>query len=420
MNNNPIIKICKIDSLTFASFAIKENVDLLGVHVLKEDDIGEHKELVDFIEKNNGRSIIVTKITKLELLKKIIEFYNPSGIQLHFEVDMSLVTTLRCSFPNLIIIGVITNNSKFLQFERICELHDYIIYDSSYLGGTNKKNDYILLEHFSEKLLNKTLLAGAISKERIMEIEPSKIAGYDIQSYFRNNSELNFKNLEYLCDLVKFPRKNKLSISLTDIPLCDIHHISSYYLNAHFEYHLDISNGSLYSSFNTKNKSIEEKQKFLSQLPFSAHLFLNNEKQIQVEIEKLENKFPLNLLRIFIQYYDGLNLNRFLNSNADVKIIPSVYYKDLTSFISKSFNSPFISIVVPNSDNKENIKIFIQTYLLNRPFFDNKEVWFDRNLDIEYIKRIKEHLGDNYNFIIGKGIVNDFSKINEIHEYLLR
>ena len=382
--------------------------------------IGEHKELVDFIEKNNGKSIIVTKIHQVKIIVKLIEFYKPSGIQLHFETNPSLILELKNTFPKLIIIGVITNHSTYLDFEKINELNDFLIYDTSYIGGTNEQSSYDLIDNFPTELKNKTLLAGAISFERINKLNLSNIAGFDIQSYFRNNSEYNFRNLDKVCDILKYPRKRKLSIGLTDISLDNIHYVSSFYLNANFDYHIDLSDGSLYTSFNTKYNGIDEKLNFLFQLPFSIHLFMSDNEEIKKIIEKLSNKFPLNLIRIFVQYYDSMDMRLISNSNSNIKIIPTVYYKDLSSFILKSFDFSFISIVVPGYDKKDHIETFFKMFISNIQYFKDKEIWFDRNINFEYIKLIKERLGNNYNYIIGKGIIKEFSKINEINEYLLR
>jgi phosphoribosylanthranilate isomerase len=413
-----IIKVCKIDSLSFASFAIKQNVDFLGIHILSNENIGEHKELIDFIKNNNGKPIVVTKIKDSEALGKLIEFYKPTGIQFHFEIQPELASTIKQKFPNLLLFGVITNQTRYLDFSFINTLHDYLIYDTSYLGGTNEKSSYTLYNSFPKELKAKTLLAGGITIERIIELNSLNACGYDIQSYFRTDSGLSFRNLDKVCDILKFPRKNMLSISLTDISLNEIYQASTYYLNSNMEYHLDFSDGFLYPTFVTIDKSIEEKQKYLTQLPYSIHLFIKSEKEIQDKIKILSQKYPLNLIRIFVQYSDNINENIYSSDN--VKIIPSVFYKDLLSFISKSIDSPFLSIIVPKPESKIKIANFLETFNSHREYFRNKEIWFDRNLELDYIELLKKNLGSDFNFIIGKGVINDWSKINTIHEHLLK
>ncbi|HEX5003254.1 MAG TPA: hypothetical protein VFW78_12230 [Bacteroidia bacterium] len=420
MKINNILKVCKIDSISFASFAMKQNVDFLGVHVLEVNNIGEHQELIEFIKAKNGKPVVVTKIQDADALQKIIKLYKPSGLQFHFEIQPQLATTIRNLFPNLLLFGVFTDKSQYLDFNSINELFDFIIYDTSYRGGTNEKNSYSHLGRFSQTLKAKTLLAGGITSEKIKELNSLQACGYDIQSYFRTDAGLSFKNLDKVCDILKFPRKKMLSISLTDISLNDIQQSASFYRNANLEYHLDQSLGSLYPSFITTSKSIEEKQQYLIQLPYSVHLFIKDENEIRGRIKKLTEKYPLNLIRIFVQYFEGLCKEIFTEQIADIKIIPSVFYKDLNSYFSQSINSVIVSVVVPKPENKDDIEKFVETFLSQRKNIEGKEVWFDRNLELNYIDLLNKKLGNDFNFIIGKSVINDWSKINYIHEHLLK
>jgi len=417
---NRVLKVCKIDSISFASFAVKQEADFLGVHVLEEINIGEHQELIEFIKASNGKPVVVTKIQDVNVLQKLILLYQPSGLQLHFEVQPHLVLIIRKLFPNLLLFGVLTNQSEFLDFNAINNLFDFIIYDTSYRGGTNEKNRYNHLEKFPQTLREKTLLAGGINSERIKELNSLQACGYDIQSYFRTDVGLSFKNLDKVCDLLKFPRKNMLSISLTDISLNEIQQSASYHLFANLEYHLDFSLGSLYPSFNTTSKSIEEKQQYLIQLPYSTHLFIKDTNDIREKIKKLTEKYPLNLIRIFVQYFEGMSKDIFTEQIADIKIIPSIFYKDINSYFSQSFDSQVLSVVVPNPESKADIELFVETFLSQKENFEGKEIWFDRNLEMDYIELLKKNLGNDFNFIIGKGVINDWNKINFIHEHLLK
>lgn len=445
MNNNQILKVCKIDSISFASFAIKQNVDFLGVHVLDNKNIGEHLELANFIKSQGGKAIIVTKIKVEAIVIELIKLYNPAGIQLHYEIEPQLVLKIRKRFPELLIFGVFSDESNFLDFSTIDKVFDQLVYDTSYVGGTNERNKYSYLEKFPESLRFKTLLAGGITCDRIKELNYLNAGGYDIQSYFRLNDGLSFKNLDKVCDLLKFPRKRKLSVSLTDIPLKDIKQVGSYYLDPMLEYHLDFSPGLLYTSFNTSTNSIEEKQQYLSALPYSIHLFLNDVDELNNKIKKLNEKYPLNIVRIFVQYsmdmskiffleklaYLSKTLNLFSkNSEAkydevlvrrtsDIKIIPSIFFKDLQYYLDQSIESSIISIIVPKPVDKDYVDKFISFFNAKKEIFKDKEIWFDRELNADYIKLLCERLGTDFNFIVGKEVVNDWNKINLIHEQLL-
>jgi phosphoribosylanthranilate isomerase len=421
----PIVKVCKIDSINFASYEIKQGVDFLGVHVLTENDIGKHKELTEFIINNSGRAIIVTKIESADVLERLIESYKPSGIQLHFDTKPLVTERIKKRFPNLILIGVITNQSKYLDFDVMNKLYDYLIYDCTYYNSESpyvkEMNDYRFLNSFSQKLQQKTLLAGKISIEKIMKLAHLNAGGYDIQSYFRSNSGLNYRNLDKVCDVLKSPRSNKLSISLTDISLTDIYRVSSYYKTANLEYHLDVSDGSLYPEFNTKKMSIEEKKESLAQLPFSVHLFIKDIEQIKNKVKRLSQKYALNLIRIFVQYFEGVDEKIFVNHEDNIHVIPSIFYKDLQLFLDKEINGSILSIVVPRAESVANVEGFFKTIIANRKYLENKEIWFDRNLDLTYIELLKSRSWDGYfNFIVGKEVIKDWSKIDLINERLLK
>ena len=445
MNRNQLLKVCKIDSISFASFAIKQSADFLGVHVLEKENIGEHLELVNFIKSQGGKTIIVTKIKNEETIVDIVKTYNPEGIQLHYEIETELVSKIRDRFPELLIFGVFSDDSHSHNFSTLDKIFDHLIYDTSYVGGTNERNKYSYLEKFPESLRLKTLLAGGITVDRIKELNYLNAGGYDIQSYFRLNEGLSFKNLDKVCDLLKFPRKRKLSVSLTDIPLKDIKQIGSYYLDPMLEYHLDFSPGTLYTSFNTSTNSIEEKQQYLSVLPYSIHLFLKDIDELNDKIKKLNEKYPLNIIRIFVQYSREVPRDFFLekltyvskalslffrNSEAkydrvsikrtsDIKIVPSIFFKDLQFYLEQSIDSPIISIIVPNPEDKDHIDSFISFFNSKKESFKGKEIWFDRSLNTDYIKFLCEKLGFDFNFIIGKEVINDWNKINFINEQLL-
>jgi phosphoribosylanthranilate isomerase len=414
--HNKLLKVCKVDSISFASYAMKQKVDFIGIHVLTKEDLGEHQELNNFIKNNGGKTVIVTKINDELILEGLIRTYSPSGIQLHFEVVPELVKKMRVLFPETLFFGVLTNQSSFLKFDIIDSLFDFVIYDTSYEGGTNESNTYVHFNDFPQTLKAKTLLAGGLTSDRVQELGCITAAGYDVQSYFRKDNGLSFRNLDKLCDTLKFPRRGKISVSLTELPLTEVQKAASYYLNPHLEYHLDYSNASLYPGFNTVTNSIEEKQQYMTQLPYSMHLFIKDETVIREKIQKLSQRHSLSLTRFFIQYYKGINVGIFNNDNSSVKIIPSVFYKDLTSYLAESINTDFLSIVVPKPERGNEIEVFVREMLAEKDLLHKKEVWLDRNLDLGYIDKLQS-FGMDFNFIVGKEVINNWGNILSIHEH---
>lgn len=417
MGTGKLIKVCKIDSINFASYAIKQGIDFLGIHVLSEKDIGNYLELTKYIRSEGGKPVVLTKVSNVNIITEIIELYDPFGLQLHFDPDFELTTLLKNKFPSLALFGVITDETNLKELSTIEPLFDYVIYDTSYVGGTGKKNQLKLLPQFSDVLKSKTLFAGGITIERIKELLPLKPAGFDIQSFFRLYSHRHFRRLEEVCDFFNFPRHSKISVSLTDLPLKDITKISSYYIDPNIEYHLDYSLGDLYANFITISNSIEEKCNFLSQYPFSLHLFLKSEKLIVDSIIKYERSYRCNLTRIIIQYYKELRLEDVMKAGFIKKVV-SIYYKDLHDYIGQNYYYPFISVVLPANDKQKKFIELVDFMNENEKFFQGKEVWLDRNLTEEDIQFFRSNLTFKFNVIVGKEIIGDWKKISVIHEYL--
>lgn len=450
--NSKILKVCKVDSLNFASYAMKQNVNFLGVHILYPKNMGEHLELIRYIHKHGGRPIIVTYIGRerpdedIKVLIELVNLYNPFGLQLHYDLNPSIITTLRATFPDLLLFGVFTDASKVSDYHLIDSLIDYLVYDTSFVGGTGSETGYSHFDEFPESLKLKTLLAGGINLHRISKLSNLGAAGFDMQSYFRENVEINFRRLNNICDLLRFPRRNMLSISLTDVELTDIWNAGLYYLHNNLEYHLDYSNGSLYNKFNTIGRSIEEKQLYLNQLPYSFHLFIKENEgkdEIKKAVQKLYNKHPLSLTRFFVQYYPEINSSiysdsfegqiklreiKYRNSEGEqvdsywdrinIRILPSIFYKDLQHFLSREIDAPVISIVVPLPDEEPEWISFLSTLDKCSSSLADKEIWFDRNLNFKYIKLIQENFRGNANFIVGKNITSDWSKLNSFYEQI--
>jgi hypothetical protein len=292
-----------------------------------------------------------------------------------------------------------------------------VIYDKSYKGGTGTVHNYDLLHSFPTTLKAKTLLAGGLSVEQIIKLKKLSVRGFDMQSYFRSEFGINYRRVEQICDQIVYPRRGKLSISLTDISLVRLQEIFSYYFSGAIEFHLDYSDGSLYAHFNTLNRSIPEKQQFLRQLPYSLHVFVKGEDNIVSLIRKIVLKHPQSLIRVFVQYYPGLSPGVFSDPEIGVKIIPSVYHRDLGQFLSEFSHVPFLSIIVPDAKNKENLEEFVNVFLKHYERLKGAEIWLDRNLESEYIKQLKSDLRVDFNVIVGKGLFANWNQTKNLNEF---
>ncbi len=428
MTPKKILKVCKIDSIAFASFALKQKADFFGVHVIYKNDIGKRFQLVQDIKAQNGKVIIVTYINDLVTLQELIALYQPAGVQFHYPFNPELVRKIKQMNPGLLLFGVLSDEESSPNFAQMDQLLDWIIYDTNYRGGTGEASTYQHLKNIPPSLLSKTLLAGGINPKRVRELANVGTAGFDVQSLFRSGNLLNFRSLENLVDVLKFPRTRSFSVSLTDIPLTQMKNIGRYFVDPNLDYHLDYSDTTLYPKFDTTKYGIEEKERFLSQLPHSIHFFLNSNEKLREHIADFYKKYSLSLTRVFLQYFPEIDCNLFTSqrkhdcedkfNDSVLKVIPSVFYKDLDLFFERFIECDFISIVVPPPEKKQNIESFIEAYKRHENKFKGKEVWLDRNLNIEFVKMFQERLGRDFNYIIGKEVIADWTKLPAIHEQI--
>ncbi len=409
------LKICKVDNFEIAKYAVISGFDYLGVHVIEQEDIGRHLDLVNFINKTEGRSIIVTKIDSPENLKKIIELYSPIGIQLHFCPKPNLLLYLKNNYPELEIFSVITNTTNKLLINDIIDYSDKIIYDTSFVGGTAKKNDLTFLVYMNDNNLRKILIAGGVDIKFAEQYINSKYCGFDIQSYFRSAEKKYFNRLESITRLVKQPKIKQLSISLTDFKLSNFEKIRNYKNEPQISYHLDFSDGSLYEGFVTSFNEIIRKSKKMNNYPHSIHIFQNNVNSINKTIEKFICNNENAITSFFIQYFKGLDIFKI---RQDINLVVSIYHKDLKIYMQKYSNKfSYISIILP-SDNLELIKNILDYMNKNIHLFLNKEIWFDRALNKEKIKFIQKNFKLPFNVIVGKNITKNWRNLFSIYEQL--
>lgn len=409
-----LLKICKIDDANFGKFAILCGADYLGVHILEEKDIGDKKNLVDYLVSLDGKVVIVTKITNFELLNKIINLYRPSGLQVHCKPDPNLIKKLKDTNPKIRIFSVITNELDVDLIEKVADLSDYLIYDFSYIGGTGVKNSLILIDKLKKGITDKLFIAGGVNSDFLKKYKNLGIAGFDIQSYFRENNTLRYDRIEEVSRIIKGPKSGLLSVSVTDCD--DVENIvKEYDQNPHYNYHLDYSDGSLYVDFLTDKNETMKKVSIMKNVPLNIHIFNKDIDQINNLIDEFKTINNHSISSFFVQYSPQLNLNKIDNTS---NTVISIYYKDLEDYFSKWSNfTDYLSIILPSDDIK-NAQIIFDYINSNKPFFLHKEIWFDRKLNKEKIIQIKGAVRIPFNVVVGKEITKSKKTIKEIHEQL--
>lgn len=409
------LKICKIESESFAKFCIARGVDYLGIHVLEEESIGRHAGLTASINRIGGRPVIVTKIISIDMLKKIEHVYEPYGIQLHSPLSINQLLEIRKALkPTTKIFCVITNITPSEAIEKIIDISDLTIYDKSFVGGTGEATDYTHLTGLPKEKMAKIMLAGGMSPQTIHKYKAEDIGGFDAQSFARQNHRHHFARAEQLIDAAKDHTIKSLALSLTDLPIDKLNEVPPYECSRNIEYHLDYSDGSLYKSFNTAGNSIQKK--FLSlDAPVTVHIFSNSEPSIQKAINHFVKLDPNKITKINIQYFPGLNLSKI--NTYESKTCISVYYKDLAEFNLQPRDShDCFSFILP-SDSTD-LKSYLQDNHSLFEDYSNSEVWFDRDMNEEKLKMLKRYINMPFNLIVGKEIINCWPQMENIADVL--
>lgn len=409
-----ILKVCRVDDLAFGKFAILNGIDYLGVHIIEEKNIGDYLDLVKKLSLLGGRVVIVSKIDDAELLKKVIELYHPYGLQLHFCPNIDLIKNIKNTFPHLKIFSVITDDLTLEVIELVSYLSDFVIYDSSFVGGTGERNKLGLLEKISSNVKNKLLVAGGVDYDFIEKCKDIDVAGFDAQSFFRNGELKYFNRLEKISRLIKGVKHNMLAVSVTDRN--DIKSCSTEYIeNPLYDYHVDYSDGSLYKDFVVNKQETLNKVAQMVGVPISIHIFCNKEKDINLLMKEFSQINANSVSSFFVQYYPGLNLRMI---NKDQNLVVSVYYKDLKNYLAVWYDfSQYVSIILPSNDIQkiQHILNFIDN---NSSLLSQKEIWFDREMNKEKISLLKNILNMSFNAVVGKAITKNINTIKEIYEQL--
>lgn len=402
------LKICKIESKGYARYCIRRGVDYLGVHVIDYDLDNSKLILCNYIRQQGGKAIVLTKETDLGRLKKLAKFYNPWALQLHYPITVSQYRKI-ASEIDAKIVPVFTDETSTNTVKGLLNECALAIYDSSFIGGTGISNGARHLSNLSPTSLGKVLLAGGITPEKIHDTD--KFAGYDIQSYCRANHKSRYARLELICDIVKGPPANELSVSLTDLPAASP--IPNSIENFCLEYQIDYSEGRLYPGFLVDTDKICNLT-IKTDAAFTLHIFEKTEQGFQGVIDQWMGIVPDKIIRINLQFSPGLNLEKI--NTYDAKKCASIYYKDLQSYRSKYLEPhDCISFILPSKiEDKRN---YLKEYSGQLKDLAKKEIWFDRKVDQATVAEVLKYF-PHANFIAGEYILQDWTQEKKLVEML--
>jgi phosphoribosylanthranilate isomerase len=411
MASSKIIKICKVESESFAKYCIMRGVDYLGVHVL-EFVLDVHiQRLCTYIQEKGGHVVLLTKERDAKSLRRLIAYYRPWGIQLHYAISPTDFTALHrhLSVP---LIPVFTDEMNEPVVSQLIEMSEFAIYDTSFRGGTGTVHPTRHLVNLSDRLRQKVLLAGGIDPEKITETQ-GIVGGFDIQSYCRVNHRPHYGRLEQVICAVKGTPRRQLSVSLTDLDRGMPKR--SYPYGEALEYQLDYSVGNLYPDFKVDSGHVDQMLKE-EDAPYTLHIFERKPEEFQRVIDRYRQLVGSKLVRINIQYSPGLDLNAI--RTYDARLCVSLYYDDVEAYeILYPRLHDCLSLILPSDLTRK------QRYLdTHKNFLDRvaqKEVWFDRKVDEATTKEVLRH-DKSANFIVGRFVLSDWSNEAKLANILKR
>jgi len=413
------LKICKVDSLPFAKYAVITGVDFLGVHVIHQSNLNEKKNLsiCNYINILGGRPIIVTKIEDFATLQNLIKLYKPYGIQLHYEATRSLIDQIRKWFPDLKVFTVITDSLTYSDAINLIEYGDLTIYDTSFEGGTGKTNQKKLLARFSDNVKKKLLIAGGVDNNMIKIHDKTGIFGFDVQSFIRREDNIDYHLIDVLLKSLGRRASGSLSMSITKTILSK-QQVFDYYINNPItDFHIDVSDGTLYGDFNTDKASIAEKLAMFNSLgvPYSIHFF--SSRDYRELIDEYLSGITNNPTRIFLQYAGEPILSENMQINLQSRLILSVHHADLYNIVDSQKDFRYDKISFGLASDSTNDDKFLE--LIKEHFIDNRttELWFDKDLNLERVGKIKEYFNE-FNAIIGKYFLLNKENISKVYEII--
>ena len=409
MPSSKKLKICKVESKSFAKYCLMRGVDYLGVHDIPADFNAAKQALCGYIAAHGGKALLLTKTTDIAQLQKLADFYKPWAIQLHHPVTVAELHNL-CAELSVPIIPVFTDETDLETVRSLIRASQFALYDRSFVGGTGTRNAATHVRHLSLDLLQKVLFAGGVTPETLADI-PDAVGGYDVQSYCRANKAPHYGRAEKLIHAVKGAPTRQLSVSLTDLP-ADAP-MPEYHSSPSLEYQVDYSEGALYSAFSVDTQKISDTIARVD-APFTLHIFEASERGFQRVIDDFMAQFAPKIVRVNIQYSPGLAIEEI--DTGDAKKCVSLYYRDLEMYM-QHYPVPHqcVSLILP-SDMKEKTAFLAQNEAVIKRFTQT-EVWFDRKVDHATVTEVLRY-DANANFIAGQYVLTDWSHETELTQSL--
>lgn len=186
------IKICDVRTVEDVELCAKHDVDFIGIHQINAPISSEKHCLLDKVKSvsQNMKIVLVTKECNLDKLIDMCLSFDWDYIQLHTQVSLSFINDLKnelAKHANRVpgIIAVIqADQFNENKIKNLYSLVDYILFDSSWRGGTGETSSDVALDKIQTfcKGIN-YFVAGGLTPDNVQEmVYKSKPFAVDVQS----------------------------------------------------------------------------------------------------------------------------------------------------------------------------------------------------------------------------------------------
>ena len=185
------IKICDVREAEIAKYCEQQGVSYLGIHQIKYPLTQEKKDLFNKIRSmtSNISLVLVTQEQEQDKLLKLCSECDWDYIQLHFKITPDDIIKLRknlCSISSHagIISVVDIGNIEGYDVNKLANVSDFLLFDSSIRGGTGVTSSMQALEKIKQIANGKDFfIAGGLNDQNVLDIiktcEPYAV---DVQS----------------------------------------------------------------------------------------------------------------------------------------------------------------------------------------------------------------------------------------------
>lgn len=401
-----ILKVCNVKSKLEARSLAKLGVDLLGFHLISPNDKKRYNVLKATMSEihrffPDTESVLVTKETDRGTLLSNVEELEPNFMQLHYAESHKLVDFVsKTTHGNVKGIQVFTPH---VDTYSISQNTKYVLFDSSYVGGTGrlaqKKQINATIKRLRKKTKLPILFGGGVNKENAPRLMNLPIQGFDVQSSLKSanpKTNIDISKVEEVSSVLKRSRKlinkkNGIGYVIYDIQQRNFENLEMA-LNTEVDFlHFDISDGfigepSSLDKIKALIKTIRDKE---LAMPLQFHIFTKSDSFLRLIEKTIEREIdPLRSIFVHINRDNMLppeSVNRFLPA-FDVRDIlnDKLSIEEYTNHLQERI----VLLVLESIEKKERLKNMNAAITILNKMHNINRIILDRGVDAKLANSI--------------------------------